>query len=360
VAIAYGTRRKLWTIFIVGCCGLVIGPLFANLVFGLAGFRVVKGMIAGVVITATSAAVESFVFDTALRRVSFLSAVLLRSLFYIVLITLTTTMVVAVHESMVRHEDVFSVIHGEAFQEFLRTDFVVILGFAAAASFAINFVWQMNRLLGRGVLVNYVTGRYHTPRQEERVFMFLDLKSSTTIAEEIDPRKFHMLLNDCFHDLNEPILRSRGEICQYIGDEVVITWKMKDALRNARCLQCFFLICDRLREGTEHYQRTYGVVPEFKAGIHCGTVVVGEVGDARKEIVFHGDVMNTTARIQSQCNALGQQLLVSRDLVSQLPAGHPFRLDPMGAISLKGKLRDVELFGVHAPTPVDEVPPGSP
>ena len=49
-----------------------------------------------------------------------------------------------------------------------------------------------------------------------------------------------------------------------------------------------------------HYQ--YGVVPEFKAGFHVGFATVGEIGVLKKIIAFSGDVLNTTSRIQSNCN----------------------------------------------------------
>jgi adenylate cyclase len=35
-----------------------------------------------------------------------------------------------------------------------------------------------------------------------------------------------------------------------------------------------------------------------KAGAHVGRVVATEVGTIKSEIVFHGDVVNTTARVQ--------------------------------------------------------------
>lgn len=63
----------------------------------------------------------------------------------------------------------------------------------------------------------------------------------------------------------------------------------------------------------------YGLVPEFKAGAHSGEVIAAEIGDLKKGIVFSGDVLNTAARIQGECNRLGRRLLVSRELMEQLP-----------------------------------------
>jgi len=59
------------------------------------------------------------------------------------------------------------------------------------------------------------------------------------------------------------------------------------------------------------YLDLYGVYPEFKAGLHAGKVVVTWIGDIKKEIVYHGDVLNTTSRLEAECNRYNQTLLVS-------------------------------------------------
>ena len=52
------------------------------------------------------------------------------------------------------------------------------------------FVSEVSDNLGQGILLNFLIGRYHRPREEERIFMFLDLRSSTTIAEKLGEEKY--------------------------------------------------------------------------------------------------------------------------------------------------------------------------
>ena len=59
------------------------------------------------------------------------------------------------------------------------------------------------------------------------------------------------------------------------------------------------------------YQSKYTLIPKFKLGIHTGKVIVANVGKQKKEIVDHGDVLNTTGRIKGKYNELEQKLLVS-------------------------------------------------
>ncbi len=200
--------------------------------------------------------------------------------------------------------------------------------------------------IGHGVLRTLLTGRYHTPKEEERIFMFLDMKSSTTLAEQLGHVKYFRLLNRYYADMTDAILASSGEICQYVGDEVVITWTLRDGLRGNDCLECFFRIKECLNAQAATYQADFGHVPGFKAGLHCGQVTTGEIGTVHKDIIFTGDVMNTTARIQSLCNESGVDLLVSGALMTRMRLGSDYQVRGLGVRELKGKHELVEVFTV--------------
>ena len=173
--------------------------------------------------------------------------------------------------------------------------------FCLAASFVFNFLIEVNRMLGRNVLLNFITGRYHQPRLEERVFLFIDMVGSTGIAERIGERAFLRPLNRFVGDLTTPIVAECGEIHRYVGDELIATWKLADA----RCVRGCFAALARLEREAPAYQREIGAVVTFRAGLHCGPVVTGEMGTVKKEIVFLGDTVNTTARIQNDVSATG-------------------------------------------------------
>ena len=204
---------------------------------------------------------------------------------------------------------------------------------------------HINDKYGPGVLIKLLMGQYHYPREEERIFMFADLKSSTTIAEKLGHVQFFNLLNDYFRDITNSIIYTEGRIYQYVGDQVVVSWTMSKGLRKNNCLKCFYNMQDALQQRAERYQEKYGIVPEFKAGLHCGLVTVGEIGIIKKDIVFSGDVVNTTARIESMCNDYGVRMLISKVLLDklQLPPGD-YPTVPMGSIELRGKKEKVELY----------------
>lgn len=148
--------------------------------------------------------------------------------------------------------------------------------------------------------------------------MFLDIKSSTTIAEKIKHKKYFELLNDFFNDVTDPIIYNKGEIYQYVGDEITVSWKLENQIENLNCINCFFEIDKLIQNLGDRYTDKYNLIPEFKAGLHVGEVIKGEVGVVKKEIVFSGDVLNTTSRIQAECNRLNSTLLISKDLLDKL------------------------------------------
>ena len=89
------------------------------------------------------------------------------------------------------------------------------------------------------------------------------------------------------------------------------------------------------------------MVPAFKAGIHCGKVVVGEIGIIKRDISYSGDVMNTTSRIQFMCKELKSEMLISSEMLRSFPPVSKYETRSVGGIQLKGKLKEVELNSVE-------------
>ena len=211
----------------------------------------------------------------------------------------------------------------------------------------ISFVIMVSQKFGPGVLWNMFIGRYRNPREEQRVFMFLDLKSSTTIAEKLGHIKFSKLIQNCFADLTPIIAKHNVEIYQYVGDEAVLSWPIENAFENNHCIHAYFDFMEVLSAKSAYYEKEYGLQPFFKAGGHLGNVIVAEVGLIKREIAYHGDVLNTTARIQSRCNEFQEQLLVSDELFRNLKPDNRIESKNIGQELLKGKKITVNIHGVR-------------
>ena len=200
---------------------------------------------------------------------------------------------------------------------------------------------------GPRVTLNLLLGRYRNPREEMRVFMFIDLKSSTTHAEKLGHIQYSKLIRDCFFDLTDSAIKHRVEIYQYVGDEAVLTWTRDKGLEANRCIHAYFDFQEAIKQRSDYYEQQYGLAPEFKAGVNSGPVVVTEVGVVKREIAYHSDVLNTAARIQSKCNELGERFLISSRTQSLLQTDQSLSFESVGEIALRGKEETVELFAVR-------------
>lgn len=216
-----------------------------------------------------------------------------------------------------------------------------------AAAFAVAILLELSRLLGPQVLLSLVTGRYHRPREEERVFLFADVEGSTALAERIGHVAFHRFLGALFADLGDPILATGGEIYRYVGDEVIVTWRIEEGVRDGACLACALAIGDRLAEIGPAYAARFGAAPAMRCALHAGPVVAGEMGDIRKEIAFLGDTVNTTARLEKAARDLGVRVLVSAELARRLPPDPAVALDPMGPVRIAGRSAPVEVLAAR-------------
>lgn len=207
---------------------------------------------------------------------------------------------------------------------------------------------QFNNKFGEGLLWSIITGRFQTPKQMERIFMLVDINSSTTIAEKLGDEQYHMLLREFFADITEPILRNKGHIYQYVGDEVIIAWKRKDGIENNHCIRCFFDMKKKIELLENKYRKEYGIVPSFKAGLHWGKVTVGEVGILKRELTYSGDILNTASRIQQKCREFNVDFIASGDIVKELSITNHYITRFLGYIKLRGKNAAVELRYIAA------------
>lgn len=225
--------------------------------------------------------------------------------------------------------------------------FSVGILFGLMLSIFFNFYSIVTTIIGKNILGKLFLGMYRNPSETDRIFMFLDITSSTSIAEKIGHLKFLSLVNDFFYDIIEPIRETKGEIYKYVGDEVIITWKSSEGIHNGNCVRCFFLIDDKIGQKAEYYSRKYGIVPGFKAGMHGGLVVTGEIGFTKREIAFMGDVVNTTARIEEACKTFGKRFIISEYLVQKIGSIPGIKFTHVGNVKLRGKEVDLNLFAAE-------------
>jgi adenylate cyclase len=203
---------------------------------------------------------------------------------------------------------------------------------------------EINDKYAPGVFLDILSGKYITPRIENRIIMFIDLKDSTPIAEKLGHEQYFLFIREFIYHLSLALIEHNGIIYQYVGDEIVVSWKYnKENMK--QCLASIIAGRKNIQRKSEYFRRLYGYVPEFRIGIHVGDVTVGEIGVIKKDLAMSGDTMNTTARIRSACNELNQKFIVSKEFAEKSNL-KSFQMEDLGVVELKGKANGIELFAL--------------
>ena len=225
--------------------------------------------------------------------------------------------------------------------------------FSFAIGFSVVSALTLNRLIGPGVLRNLLLGRYHAPREEQRALLFIDLVGSTAIAERIGATRFLALMNRFVYDIGTALEGSGGVIYRYVGDEAIITWRLDGTRDLSDAVEVVFRLRARIAARGAEYRSHFGVLPDYRAALHAGPVVTGEMGDSKLEIVLLGDTVNTTARIAQSCREFDRAFLVSAEALAltDLPDGTESECMPLAP--LKGKSRQVRLYAVDRAAPAE-------
>lgn len=214
--------------------------------------------------------------------------------------------------------------------------------------FLIFFVTQLlieiTEKYSPGIFMDIFFGKYVHPRIEKRIVMFIDLKDSTPIAEKLGHKEYFKFIRDFIYFISTALIEYGGRIYQYVGDEIVVSWPY--TRRNTRrCMDALIEARKLLQRSSGRFRRKYGIVPEFRVGIHAGEVTVGEIGVIKKDLAMSGDTMNTTARIRSACSELNQKFIVSKDFMEAIDL-EVWQAESLGVVDLKGKTNAVELFAL--------------
>lgn len=287
-----------------------------------------------------SSSIDVFILKKILHRKSLAKV-------FLIGITVQLVLLLGFVASMNRFVMIFlAKISGEPAVEMKKGEVAILIVFLVFSIVFAKAIIEIDRKLGPGNLRKMAMGKFYHPKEEDRIFMFIDLKDSTTIAETLGHFKYSLFIQDCFRDLTV-VDKHGAEIYQYVGDEVVLSWPVKKVKNFELFLSAFFAFMNALEERRKHYEMQYGVFPIFKAGAHSGLSIVTEVGEIKRSISYHGDTINTTARIQGKCNELNSQLLISGSLHNQIKKSSIYRFRDAGLVALKGKLNNVQIYRIE-------------
>ena len=333
-------QRKLRLLTVI-----VVTSVIAGIAFSLAlGFTspsgIEVGILYGLLLSVTIGGISQFVLEGPMRgwlgSLSFTASLMVRSAIYAAII---------VPILFFQLGDVIAGIPIDPSHSNFRNSIIYSFVFVVL----INLVLGIANIIGARAFLNFITGRYHSPVEENRFVLFVDIAGSTGLAERLGGIAIHRLLDRTFRLLTLSVIDYRGEVLNYVGDEVIVTWRERSGAIECRPLRCFMAMRDELSRAAGQLEHEFGVVPRIRGSLHFGPVIVGEIGDLKRAIVFNGDVMNTAARLEELSRNVEGGFLASRAAMERFGSAPPFAVRDLGRLPIRGRADGIDVVSLDTP-----------
>ena len=280
-----------------------------------------------------------------LRKLSVIHIVLYRTCLYLLSFAIVFILVLIVYVSLIYPWEIMKSMFLAMSPRYV-VSFVVWLILVVVG---INLALEIERIVGPRNIWRLLIGQYRQPSEEKRIFLFMDLKGSTSIAEELGHAGFSKLIQWCYNDLTRIVMQYEATIYQYVGDEVVLSWsRSTNGTELINSVHAFFMYQRLLKKKGSLYKTKFGYVPQFRGGIDLGTVTAIEVGDVKREIVYHGDVLNTSARLLEFCKSKDESLIVSSQIGKAIKQDDAYGINWIEKVVLRGKKIPVEAYSIKS------------
>jgi adenylate cyclase len=333
-------ERKLQRLAAIIAFGAIAGFVFNFSQGRLAPRAVVAGISYGLLISASLGSVQLLLLEGPMRNwlsgLSFAASLMVRSAIY--------AAVIIIIQGLELGERIAG-LPLEMSSRIFWSSFV----YSAVLSVVMNLGLAISNIIGPRALLNFVTGRYHSPVEEERFVLFVDIAGSTGLAERLGGVGIHRFLDRTFRLLTVAVEDYRGEVLSYVGDEVIATWRERGGAIDCRPLRCFVAMRDELVRASGQFEREFGAVPRIRGSLHFGPVIIGEIGDVKRAIVFNGDVMNTAARLEELSRTVDGGFLASRAAMERFGSMPPFAVRDLGRLAIRGRADGIDVVGIDAP-----------
>ena len=181
--------------------------------------------------------------------------------------------------------------------------------------------------------------------KREITIMFVDIRDFTSLCERIEPKILVQVLSGFFNTSEEIIVKYKGFIDKFVGDEIMVLFGAPLPLVNHReqAVMCAIELHDAIANYSQRLGRQqYDCTIEVGIGINSGEVVIGNTGsENRKNFTALGDAVNVASRIEKLTRGLNKNVLMGESVyledLSDLTEG------PI-SVRIKGKTNDVKVY----------------
>lgn len=179
--------------------------------------------------------------------------------------------------------------------------------------------------------------------QKEMAVLFSDIRSFTTLSEQMTPAENFNFINSYLSRMSPIIQRHNGFIDKFIGDAIMALFQRNviDAVSAGVEMQRY------LKEYNEHRHRQGYIPIQIGVGIHSGSLMLGTIGaEERLEGTVISDTVNLASRIESLTKVYGSRIAVSESTIEEVKKDGKFHFRFLDRVKVKGKQRPVSVYEV--------------
>lgn len=178
--------------------------------------------------------------------------------------------------------------------------------------------------------------------QQEMTIVFSDIRSFTSLSENMTPQENFNFINDYLSYMAPIIRRHHGVIDKYIGDAILALFPRhpEDALQAAIAMreQLNLFNQKRIEKGEQS-------IIKIGLGIHTGLVMLGVIGEKeRMQGTVISDTVNLAARLEEITKTYNVTTIVSEQTLNTIADKTPYYIRMIGKIRVRGKNKVTTVF----------------
>ncbi|MEX2214260.1 MAG: adenylate/guanylate cyclase domain-containing protein [Phycisphaeraceae bacterium] len=222
-----------------------------------------------------------------------------------------------------------------------------------AKSFARFVPKEFLEFLGRERIVDVQLG---DQTQKEMTILFSDIRSFTTLSEQMSPKENFDFINRYLEFVAPAIRENGGFIDKYIGDAIMALFPVNEDMADKAVAAAIGLL-----RGVERFNVEWaktggppGAPIAIGAGLHTGSLMLGTIGFAeRMESTVISDAVNLAARMEGLTKMYGASVMISEDVLKRMKNPDAFLIRQVDRVKVKGKRDPVNVFEVFDAEPVE-------
>ncbi len=208
---------------------------------------------------------------------------------------------------------------------------------------------HLSRYIGNDLVEQIMDSNNNVLLENQRkslTVMFTDIRSFTTISEQLAPEQVVTMLNEYFSIMVDIIFACNGMLDKFVGDQLMAVFgHMSSEKQGARDAVRAAL---KMQKAAQQLvlRRSEKNLPTFRIGIgiNTGSTIIGNVGsENRMDYTVIGDTVNAAARLEEQAGP--GEIVIGERTYTHMPK--KLRVKNRRSLQVKNRIQPVVCYTIE-------------